>query len=408
MASKQKTVIVTGASQGIGAGVAQSFLDRGYNVVANSRNIRKSNTFVESHRLAIVDGSIGEMAVASKVVETAVQKFGSIDALVNNAGIFFTKAFTDYRSEDFKALSSTNLEGFLYITQGAVKQMLAQKSGGSVVTITASLLSNPIVGITASVPMITKGGLESVTLSLATEYAKEKIRFNAVAPGVVDTPLHKNNPKDFLKTALADGYNLRGEGHRGSRGLSHRSAPGDGRSAARGRRCALRKMVIAMNSQPASAERRLQELGIQLTPPPTPFGAYVETVRTGNLLFLTGMLPTEGRTAKFVGRLGAELDVEAGRRAARLAALNALAVARQHLGSLDKVTRIVRLGVSVATLGDVRDHPKVADGASELLQDVFGKEKNPSRMVYGVASLPLGTPVELELIFEVANGSENS
>jgi enamine deaminase RidA (YjgF/YER057c/UK114 family) len=158
----------------------------------------------------------------------------------------------------------------------------------------------------------------------------------------------------------------------------------------------------------ASADERLKELGIRLPAPPEPFGIYAEAVRTGNLLFLTGMLPTEGRTAKFVGRLGAELDVEAGRKAARLAALNALAVARQHLGSLDKVTRIVRLGVSVATLGDVRDHPKVADGASELLQDVFGKEKNPSRMVYGVASLPLGTPVELELIFEVANGSENS
>jgi enamine deaminase RidA (YjgF/YER057c/UK114 family) len=105
--------------------------------------------------------------------------------------------------------------------------------------------------------------------------------------------------------------------------------------------------------------------------------------------------------AKFIGRVGAELDVEAGREAAGLAALNALAVARQHLGSLDKVTRVVRLGVSVATSGDVRDHPKVADGASELLQDVFGKDKNPCRMVYGVASLPLGTPVELELIFEV-------
>jgi enamine deaminase RidA (YjgF/YER057c/UK114 family) len=155
-------------------------------------------------------------------------------------------------------------------------------------------------------------------------------------------------------------------------------------------------------SRPAGAEQRLTELGIKLPSPPEPFGTYAEAVRTGNLLFLTGMLPTEGRAAKFTGRLGAELDVEAGRKAARLAALNALAVARQHLGSLDKVTRIVRLGVLVATSGDVRDHPKVADGASDLLQDVFGKDKNPSRLVYGVASLPLGTPVELELIFEVS------
>jgi len=149
------------------------------------------------------------------------------------------------------------------------------------------------------------------------------------------------------------------------------------------------------------AEQRLKELGVKLAAPPEPFGAYVEAVTVGNLLFLSGMLPTEGREAKFVGRVGAELDVEAGRKAARLAALNVLAVARQHLGSLDKVKRVVRLGVSVATSGDVRDQPKVADAASELLQDIFGKDKSPCRLVYGVASLPLGTPVELEVIFEV-------
>jgi enamine deaminase RidA (YjgF/YER057c/UK114 family) len=162
-------------------------------------------------------------------------------------------------------------------------------------------------------------------------------------------------------------------------------------------------MVIRKGSRLAGAEQRLKELGIKLPIPPEPFGIYAEAVRTGNLLFLTGMLPTEGSEAKIVGRVGAELDVEAGRKAARLAALNVLAVARQSLGSLDKVTRVVRLGVSVATSGDVRDQPKVADAASELLQDVFGKEKNPCRLVYGVASLPLGTPVELEVIFEVAN-----
>jgi enamine deaminase RidA (YjgF/YER057c/UK114 family) len=159
----------------------------------------------------------------------------------------------------------------------------------------------------------------------------------------------------------------------------------------------------SLDSDVETAELRLTRLGIELPAPPEPFGVYVEAVQTGNLLFLTGMLPTEGRGAKFVGRLGAELNVQAVRSAARLAALNALAVARQHLGSLDKVTRIVRLGVSVATSGDVRDQPKAADGASELLQDVFGKEKNPSRLVYGVASLPLGTPVELEIIFEIAS-----
>lgn len=150
-----------------------------------------------------------------------------------------------------------------------------------------------------------------------------------------------------------------------------------------------------------SAERRLKDLGIDLPAPPEPFGTYVEAVRTGNLLFLSGMLPTENRAARVVGRVGAELDVDEGRKAAHIAALNALSVARQHLGSLDKVTRIVRLGVLVATSGDVRDQPKVADAASELLQGVFGRNKNPSRLVYGVASLPLGVPVELEVIFEV-------
>jgi enamine deaminase RidA (YjgF/YER057c/UK114 family) len=160
-------------------------------------------------------------------------------------------------------------------------------------------------------------------------------------------------------------------------------------------------MVTHEATRLAGAEQRLKELGITLPAPPEPFGTYVEAVQTGNLLFLSGMLPTEGHEAKVVGRVGAELDVEAGRNAARLAALNVLAVARQHLGSLDKVSRVVRLGVSVATSGDVRDQPKVADAASELLQEVFGKDKSPCRLVYGVASLPLGAPVELEIIFEV-------
>jgi enamine deaminase RidA (YjgF/YER057c/UK114 family) len=163
-----------------------------------------------------------------------------------------------------------------------------------------------------------------------------------------------------------------------------------------------KKRVTREGSRAASAEQRLKELGIKLPAPPEPFGTYAEAVQTGNLLFLSGMLPTEGRGAKFIGRVGAEVDVEAGRKAAHLATLNVLAVARQHLGSLDKVTRVVRLGVSVATSGDVRDQPKIADAASELLQDVFGKDKSPCRLVYGVASLPLGVPVELEVILEVS------
>jgi enamine deaminase RidA (YjgF/YER057c/UK114 family) len=162
-------------------------------------------------------------------------------------------------------------------------------------------------------------------------------------------------------------------------------------------------MVNDEDSRSLTAEQRLKELGVTLPSPPQPFGTYVEAVQTGNLLFLTGMLPTEGREPKFIGRVGAELDIETGRKAARLAALNGLAVARKYLGSLDRVRRVVRLGVSVATSGDVRDQPKVADAASDLLERVFGKDKNPCRLVYGVASLPLSTPVELEIIFEVTS-----
>ena len=200
MTSKQKTVIVTGASQGIGAGVVQAFLARGYNVVGTSRNATKSKKFSASDHLVLIDGDIGQFETAQKVAELAIKKFGSIDAVVANAGIFFVKPFTDYTADDFKALVSTNLEGFIYITQLAVKQMLAQKSGGSIVSITSSMVENPIAGIPVSLPMITKGGLEAALRNLASEYAKEHIRFNAVAPGSVDTPLHANDPKDFLKT----------------------------------------------------------------------------------------------------------------------------------------------------------------------------------------------------------------
>ena len=205
MPNERKTVIVTGASQGIGAGLVKSFLERGYAVVANSRNITKSGALLPSDKLALVDGSIGEPATAAKVVETATSRFRSVDALVNNAGIFFVKPFTDYTPEDFKALAATNLEGFIYISQLAIKQMLAQKSGGSIVSITTSLVENPIAGINASVPMITKGGIEAITRSLAIEYAKDGIRVNAVAPGVVDTPMHKNDPIEFLNSLSPNG-----------------------------------------------------------------------------------------------------------------------------------------------------------------------------------------------------------
>src|ERR1700761_7802121 len=194
-----KTTIVTGASQGIGAAVVRAFLDRGYNVVGNARSFAGKG-FTPSTNLALVEGDIGLAATAEKIAQTAIEKFGSIDNVVSSAGIFSVKPFTDYTVEEFRRFVSTNLEGFIFVTQLAVKQMLAQGTGGSVTCITAALTANPIAGISASIPTITKGGLDAVILSLASEYAKSNIRFNAVAPGVVDTPLHKNDAQDFMKT----------------------------------------------------------------------------------------------------------------------------------------------------------------------------------------------------------------
>jgi NAD(P)-dependent dehydrogenase (short-subunit alcohol dehydrogenase family) len=200
--SDRKTAIVTGASGGIGGALVEAFLKESYNVVATSLNITR--TFTASPNLVLVDGDIGEQETAAKIAEAAVKNFGTIDVLVNSAGIMRTKPFTDFTTDDFNALVSVNLRGFFYITQLAVKQMLKQKSG-NVVNITAALADQPIAGLNASISMMTKGGLNTVTRSLAIEYAKEGIRFNAVAPGVVDTSLHEGGSTDSLKTRQPNG-----------------------------------------------------------------------------------------------------------------------------------------------------------------------------------------------------------
>ena len=194
-----KTVIVTGASQGIGAGTVKAFLARGYNVVGTARNATKSKQLSASDRLALLDGDISQFGTAQKVAALALERFGSIDAVVANAGIFIVKPFTEYTADDFQALAATNLLGFIYVTQLAVKQMQAQQTGGSIVSITAALADNPIAGIPASLAMITKGGLSAGVRSLALEYAKEHIRFNAVAPGIVDTPLQSDLGEEVVK-----------------------------------------------------------------------------------------------------------------------------------------------------------------------------------------------------------------
>ena len=191
--SGKKTAIITGASRGIGAGLVEGFLTEGYNVVATSRDANRKVT--ASGSLVLLDGDIGKQQTAADAVEAAVNNFGTVDVLVNNAGIFLTKPFTDFTTEDFDALVSTNLLGFFYITQHTVKEMLKQKSG-CVVSITAALADRPISGQNGSVSMMTKGGLNSATQNLAIEYAKDGIRFNAVAPGVVDTAMPRNAPND--------------------------------------------------------------------------------------------------------------------------------------------------------------------------------------------------------------------
>jgi NAD(P)-dependent dehydrogenase (short-subunit alcohol dehydrogenase family) len=198
--STSKTIVITGASQGIGAGLVNTFAGRGYNVVATSRSVSRSSEIPPSDNVVRVDGDIADPATARKVVETALSRFRRIDALVNNAGIFFAKPFVDYTLDDYRKLAATNVEGFLHLTQLVVRQMVAQKNGGSIVSITTPLISHPIAGMPVSVAMITKGGIEAASKNIAMEYARDGIRVNTVAPGVVDTPLHKDNPKDFLKT----------------------------------------------------------------------------------------------------------------------------------------------------------------------------------------------------------------
>lgn len=191
--SAKKTAIITGASGGIGAGLVEGFLKDGYNVVATSRDANRK--FTTSDSLVLLNGDIGKEQTAADAVQAAINNFGAIDVLVNNAGIFLTKPFTDFTTDDFHALVSTNLLGFFYITQRTVKEMLKQKSG-CVVSITAALADRPIAGENGSISMITKGGLNSATQNLAIEYARDGIRFNAVAPGEVDTAMHRNDPND--------------------------------------------------------------------------------------------------------------------------------------------------------------------------------------------------------------------
>jgi NAD(P)-dependent dehydrogenase (short-subunit alcohol dehydrogenase family) len=198
MANIEKTAIVTGASQGIGAGLVEAFLKRGYSVVANSRNITKANPFPASPNLALVDGDIADPKTAARIVDTAVSRFGRVNVLINNAGFLISKPFTEYTTEDLNALVATTLAGFLYVSQLSVKQMLKQK-GGSIVNVSTTYVGHPIAGVPVTVQVMAKGSLDAVTRALAIEYAKDGIRVNTVALGVIKTPMHEPETYESLK-----------------------------------------------------------------------------------------------------------------------------------------------------------------------------------------------------------------
>jgi len=199
MKSKHKqTAVITGASSGIGLGLTKGFLAAGFNVVANSRHITAAGTLTPSDTLLLVDGDIGEASTARKLITSAEQRFESVDVLINNAGIFVPKPFADYTPEDFQSVVSTNMAGFFYVSQEAARQM-KNNGGGQIITITTTLAQQPIAGVNAALTNLTKGGLNSVTRGLAIEYAADGIRVNAIAPGIVDTPMHKPEHHESLK-----------------------------------------------------------------------------------------------------------------------------------------------------------------------------------------------------------------
>ena len=194
-----RTAIVTGASSGIGLGITTALTTSGYNVVANARHISSSGTLQPATNLVLVDGDVADANTAESLTTTAIDRFGTVDLVVNNAGIFLAKPFTETTADEYHRLVATNLTGFLHVTQPALRQMRAQKAG-HVITITTSLASQPIQGVAAAVSILTKGGLNAITRALAIEYARDGIRVNAVAPGVVDTPMHPHSAHAFLET----------------------------------------------------------------------------------------------------------------------------------------------------------------------------------------------------------------
>jgi NAD(P)-dependent dehydrogenase (short-subunit alcohol dehydrogenase family) len=196
--NQQKVAIVTGASSGIGLAITQALVERGYRVVANSRTISQSKDLRPSASLVLVDGDIGRKEIAIQVAQAALQHFGRIDLLVNNAGIYRPKPFIEYTPEDFAMMIDTNIGGYFFVTQQVVAQMLKQKSG-HVVGISTALTDQPLARAPISLPVITKSTIPAFSRALAMEYVDYGIRANTISPGVVDTPMHAGGDRDALK-----------------------------------------------------------------------------------------------------------------------------------------------------------------------------------------------------------------
>ena len=404
------TALITGASLGIGAVYAERLSRLGHDLILVAPDRERLETLAAQisgatgRSVRVMAADLNDKADLSRV-EQVLRTDAGITVLVNSAGIGDIAPLVDSDLQKMDRMVDLNVTVVVHLTHAAVPAFL-KRGGGTIINIasTAGIAPELLNGVYGG----TGAFVVAFTQSLHNELSKSKVRVQAVLPGATATGEIVMQAEDVVDAAIA--------GLDQGEVVTIPSLPdiGDWEAYEAARQKMLPQLSLrspAPRYGPAggrpqpiakSAEERLAASGHELPPAVTPFGAYVPAVRTGNLLFLSGMLPTVGHKPKFVGRLGKELNVEQGRCAAIAAALNVLAVARQHLGSLDRISRVVRLGVSIATDGEFRDEVTVADAASEVLREVFGEDKMSSRLVLGMKSLPFGVPVELETIFEVA------
>ena len=422
--SSQGTALITGASSGIGAIYADRLARRGHDLILVARDRQKLDEVAA--RLMVETGRSARFIVADlsnkadlALVEQVLRTDLGITLLLNNAGVAKNDDLADADPDMLERMIQVNILAPTRLASAALPGFIA-RGYGTVINISSALALAPelLDGCYSG----TKAYMLNLSLRLQKEVAGKGIRVQVVMPGAVRTPIWDKAGTDIasLPPAIVMDADKMVDAALAGLDLGEvvtiPSLPdmADWEVYEAVRQNLIPKLSLsspaprynepsgrAQSQTAQSAETRLAASGIDLPPAVTPFGAYVPAVQTGNLLFLSGMLPSVGHEPKFLGRVGRELNTEQGRSAAYATALNVLAVARQHLGSLDRVSRVVRLGVYIATAGDFVDLVKIADAASDLLREIFGEDKMSSRLVFGVERLPLGAPVELEAVFEV-------